>query len=120
MKRAEHQLVDRWMARRDELKRLHATVDGAILCDEVLADLEELLGDRDEKTVTLTEAAELSGYSRDHLARLVRTGRISNAGRKHRPLLQVRDLPIRPSNIARAKGTEYDPNTDARSLRVRR
>jgi excisionase family DNA binding protein len=120
VKPVEREVLERWVSRRDELKRLHATVDGAILCEEVLADFEELLSARDQETVTLTEAAELTGYSRDHLGRLIRSGRIRNVGRKHRPLLLVRDLPARPRNIADAKGTVYDPNTDARSLRVRR
>ena len=120
MKSLEREVVERWTSRRDELKRLNASVDGATLCDEVLNDLDALLTSRSEQTVTLAEAADLSGYSRDHLARLIRLGRIRNAGRKHRPLLLVRELPVRPRNIAGSKGTGYDPNTDARSLRVRR
>jgi hypothetical protein len=37
------EIRDRWLARRDELRRLNASVDGAALCDEVLADLEKIV-----------------------------------------------------------------------------
>lgn len=113
-------LLAKWVARRDELAALKATVDGATLCEDVLNDLEALAASRDQETVSLTEAAEITGYSRDHLSRLVRNGCIRNEGRKHRPLLAVGDLPLRPRAVAAATSKGYDPNTDARSLRVRR
>ena len=47
------EIRDRWLARRDELRRLNASVDGAALCDEVLADLEKIVSDRAEKPVTV-------------------------------------------------------------------
>ena len=40
--------VTRWRGRRDELARLGAHVDGAKLCDEVLADVEAMLTSEDE------------------------------------------------------------------------
>ena len=40
--------VTRWRARRDELARLGAQVDGAKFCDEVLADVDALLTSEDE------------------------------------------------------------------------
>lgn len=113
-------LLAKWVARRDELAALKATVDGATLCEDVLNDLGGLVAWRDQEMVTLTEAAEITGYSRDHLSRLVRRGCIRNAGRKHRPLLAVRDLPLRPRTVAGGTPKGYDPDTDARSLRVRR
>jgi hypothetical protein len=120
MSNPELEILERWIARRDELERLHASVDGAKLCEDVVNDLEKLIVAREEATVTLTEAAEITGYSTDHLARLVKNGRIRNAGRKYRPLLMLRDLPVRPRLIADTAAGRYDPNTDARSLRARR
>lgn len=35
-------LRERWLTRRDELCRLHAFVDGAVLCDELLIELDGL------------------------------------------------------------------------------
>ena len=34
-----------------------------------------------------------SGYSADHIARLLREGKIPNSGRKAKPLIRRRDLP---------------------------
>ena len=48
-----------------------------------------------ETAVSLTEAEQLSGYSRDHLARLVRQGAIPNAGRPNAPRIRRADLPRR-------------------------
>jgi hypothetical protein len=120
MKAPEREVFDRWVTRRDELRRLNAIVDGATLCEEVLLDLEKLVVASSSETLTLAEAAARSGYSRDHLSRLVRRGKLTNVGRKHRPRLLAGELPSRPRELAAQGTASYDPNTDARSLRVRR
>ncbi|MCY3704621.1 MAG: hypothetical protein OXH08_03840 [Gammaproteobacteria bacterium] len=56
-------------------------------------DLEATLVERDETTLSLVEAARESGYSRDHLGRLVRDGKIPNAGRPNAPRIARRHLP---------------------------
>ncbi len=43
--------------------------------------------------LTLTEAAEESGFSADHLGRLVHDGKIPNAGRPGAPRISRRHLP---------------------------
>lgn len=116
----EKEVNERWVARRDEFQRLGVSVDGASLCDEAIADLERLGQERDGKELTLSAAAAVSGYSREHLARLIRSGKLANAGRKHSPRIRSADLPIRPGAIAATHRPSYDPSTDARSLRVRR
>ena len=113
-------LFAKWAARRDELAALKASVDGAALCADVLNDLHKLVTSVEQETVTLAEAARMTGYSKDHLGRLVRAGHIQNVGRKHRPLVVVQDLPVRPRAIADGNRERYDPATDARFLRVRR
>ena len=63
---------------------------------------EQLLGGikRQEEThLTLQEAADLSGYSADHLGRLVREGKIPNAGRPKAPRIARRDLPRKTGDI---------------------
>ena len=52
-----------------------------------------MLRQRDETTLTLTDAAKESGYSTDHLGRLVRDGKIPNAGRPGAPRVALRHLP---------------------------
>lgn len=120
MTAVEKEVEQRWMARREEFQRLQVSVDGASLCDEVIADLERLRQERDGKALSLNDAAKLSGYSREHLARLIRSGKLANAGRKHSPRILAADLPKRPGAIAAGVRGSYDPSTDARSLRVRR
>lgn len=51
---------------------------------------------------TLAEASEQSGYSVDHLARLVRDGKIPNAGRPHVPRIRRGDLPRRAGALPSA------------------
>ena len=65
----------------------------AIALESCAAELEATLRDRDETTFSLTEAARESGYSADHLGRLVRHGKIPNAGRPGAPRIARRDLP---------------------------
>ena len=65
----------------------------AVALDRCADDLETTLRDRDETTLSLVEAARESGYSADHLGRLVRDGRIPNAGRPGAPRIARTDLP---------------------------
>jgi len=65
----------------------------AVALDRCADDLEATLVERDETTFSLVEAARESGYSADHLGRLVRDGKIPNAGRPGAPRIARRDLP---------------------------
>jgi hypothetical protein len=119
-------LRTKWRARRDEFARFRASVDGATLCDELLAELESAIQARDDDTLTLTEASTVCGYTADHLARLIRQGRIPNGGRRGAPRIRIRDIPVRPGRVAQPEDDvpsstgRYDPRTDARSLSNRR
>lgn len=124
------EFLTRWRLRCEELRRLGALVDGATLIDQLLADIADVFDDEAEVDLTLTDAAARSGYSRDHLARLVRQHRIPNSGRRGAPRVRLRDLPIRPGvtpapdahagDDAELTRRCYDPQTDARSLASRR
>lgn len=59
------------------------------------SQLELALHDRAEEMLTLAEASLRSGYSQDHLARLLREGRLPNAGRRGSPRIRAGDLPVR-------------------------
>ena len=65
----------------------------AVALESCAAELEATLRERDETTLSLTEAAKESGYSTDHLGRLVRDGRIPNAGRPGAPRIARSILP---------------------------
>ena len=112
------ELVTRWARRRTELATLHALVDGAALIDQFLADLGTI--NSNETPVSLAEASRKTGYTPDHLSRLIRTGRLVSYGRRNAPQVRVSECPRKLSRLANSTGGGYDPNTDARSLRVRR
>ena len=58
-------------------------------------ELEHVLQALGAETLTLTEAAALSGYSADHLGWLVKKGKLRNYGRKNAPRLRRGDLPLK-------------------------
>jgi hypothetical protein len=93
------QLIGRWRARRDDLQHLGALVDGVKLCEEVVADLESIMSADDYRVLTLAQAETLSGYSREHLGRLIRNGKIPNAGRPNAPRIRRQDLPRKPGHL---------------------
>jgi hypothetical protein len=117
----KEEFISKWRATAEGLARLRATVDGALLCDQVLSDFRSVMATEGEQLLTLREAAHYSGYSADHLGRLVREGRIPNLGKRGSPRLRVADLPMKPREAFDHSGPKaYDPTTDARSLVGRR
>jgi hypothetical protein len=89
-------LLDRWTQRRDEWRKLGVLVAGATVAAEVLDDLHTLVVEATSELLTLTAAAQESGYSVRQLRRLVRHGTIPNVGRPHAPKLRRCDLPRKP------------------------
>ncbi len=118
MKAAE--FTAKWHGRLTILEQLDAQVDGAALCREVLQDFNGVLASETEDLLTLRQAAAVSGYSEDHLGRLVRDGAIPNAGRPRAPRIRSADLPRRPTRIATRERSAYDADADARMLASRR
>lgn len=92
-------VIARWEQRRREWARHRAQVDGVTVCDDVLADLRALQSGRDERLLNLTDAARLSGYSREHLGRLVQSGKLHNAGRPNAPRVRLSHLPLKPGHL---------------------
>ncbi len=117
MKRED--FVGRWRARRDELARLGAQVDGAKLCDEVLADVDALFTSEDEALLGLHDAATRSGYSSDHLRRLHRLGKLPARRDGRRLFFRAGDLPKKPNVVDARPVRAYDPIADARRVATR-
>ena len=88
-------LASQW---RDEAQVLRQRGQESLaLMGESFADeLEGALREYDRATLTLREAAAESGYSADHLGKLIRDGKLPNAGRRNAPRLRRQDLPARP------------------------
>lgn len=107
------EFVVRWRMRLTEWARVGALVDGARVCEEVIADFEAVTRAEDEAELNLREAAAESGYSSDHLRRLHRLGQLP-AYRKGRSLFfRSGDLPRKPT-VPRL--SPYNPVTDARRV----
>lgn len=103
-------------------KTLRPYADAAATAYERAADaLDAALAAEQDDLLTLRGAAHMSGYSADHLGRLLRQGLIPNAGRPHAPRIRRADLPRRaptlphdadvgilptPGNLARAVASE--------------
>src|SRR2546426_7087267 len=105
--------------RRDELARLGAQVDGAKLCDEVLADVDAMLSSEDEALLGLQEAAARSGYSSDPLRRLHRLGKLAARHDGRRLFFRAGDLPKKPNVVDVRPLRAYDPHADARRVATR-
>jgi hypothetical protein len=85
-------LPELWRKLAVQQRRLGADSQARTLeycADELTATI---IGASDE-LLSLSRAAQESGYSVDHLGRLLREGRIPNSGRKAKPLIRRKDLP---------------------------
>ena len=85
-------LATQWRDEADTLRRRGASAQ-AVALESCADELERALRDRDNELLNLTEAARLSGYSSEHLGRMVRNGVIPNAGRPNAPRIRHSDLP---------------------------
>ncbi len=77
--------------------------------------VERALRDESDQLLTLTQAAELSGYHPDSLARMVREGQIPDLRPPNsKGMIRIRrgDLPIKP-------GRPHTPDADVRELASR-
>lgn len=110
------ELFARWQARRAEWKRFGVHVEGAVLADEVLADLALLERSEGDEILSLAAASSESGYSKDHLARLIRQGTIANAGRPNAPRVRRRDLPRKAAGLQSQQENDISRAQIARSV----
>lgn len=70
----------------------------------------------DYQVLTLTQAERLSGYSRAHLGRLIRDGKIPNAGRPNAPRVRSDDLPRKPGHLPSQQDSSQIGGTSKRQI----
>ena len=85
-------LVQRWRENAKLLRRYRQVPQAEVLEDRA-AELEAALRTQEGELLTLTEGARVSGYTADHLGRLVRSGVLTNHGRPNAPRVRRADLP---------------------------
>lgn len=93
------ELRAKWAAEGDRMRQRDDYVRGAVLCEEFVADLGQLAPIGEERLLSVREAADRSGYSVDHITRLVRSGRIPDCrppGSRGRIAIRLSDLPQKP------------------------
>lgn len=88
----------RLLWRRAELSRVGALVQGDKLIDEVLSDLEGAELQLNGRLLKVSDASRLCGYSPDHLRVLIKTGKLTDHGRPHAPLVRRNELPRKPGH----------------------
>lgn len=109
----------KWRTLLDEFARFDVEISGVKVCGEVLADFEAVITSEDEALLGLPQAATLSGYSSDHLRRLVRTGRLPARRDGRRLFFRAGDLPKKPSVVDARPVRAYDPVADAQRVATR-
>ena len=110
------EFVTKWTTEAEAMQRRGVMVNGAAVLAEVLADFKAVQASSAEAHLCLSEAASRSGYSVEHLGRLIRQGRLPNAGRWGAPRIRAADLPRKPPGLVQGGPRAYDPGADARTL----
>ena len=95
-------------------------VNAAAFCTEVIQDLKAFKAAEDAAELDLSAAASVSGYSADHLRRLVRSGRLPAFKRGGKLFFRSGDLPSKPRTVDETNGVTYDPLADARQVAAQR
>jgi hypothetical protein len=103
----------------DVLRRWGATGE-ANAVEQCVAAFQDALRKEQAQLVSLAEAAAYSGYSKDHLRRLARTGSLRHTRRGRRQFYELGDLPIKPTAFDVPQLAQYDVAADARQVIARR
>ncbi len=104
-------LAERWLAEAERLDSLGCT-EAAQTSRQLAHELEEALQTAEDETLTLSEAAKVSGYSQRRLRELIAEGAIDNAGAKGRPRVRRGNLPRKPTKVAGG----FDADAEARAV----
>ena len=92
-------LAKSWRSRAGKLRDWAAAEEAARAWEEAARELEAVLVAEEHELLNLQQATERSGYSPDHLGRLLREGRVPNSGRENAPKIRAGDLPRKPGQI---------------------
>ena len=116
-RKSVRKLPTTWRSRAKALRR-YGSESPAIALERCAEELDATLVESDDITYSLVEAARESGYSADHLGRLVRDGKIPNAGRPGAPRIARRDLPRKAHTSPEARLAETPRPRDVSNVQI--
>ena len=96
-------LIARWRDDADTLRRRGASHQAEAL-ESCAKELEAGLREHELEALTLKEAAAESGYTPDHLGRLIREGRLPKIGAPGSPRIRRADLPRKTGAVESVDG----------------
>src|SRR6059036_1623942 len=111
----------KWSARRTEWEELGVLVSGAKMCEEFIADFENVLTSHDEAVLNTNQAAAMTGYSRAQLLHLYKQGRLRGHKNGKHVFFRAGDLPRKPNGgrpgvAASAAVVDEETRASARQL----
>jgi len=114
----------KWSARRAEWEKLGVVVSGAKLCEEFIADFEDVLTSHDEAVLNTNQAAAMTGYSRAQLLHLYKQGKLRGHKNGKHVFFRAGDLPRKPRRgvtpiVERAVVVDEETRAGARRLAER-
>ena len=92
------ELSVKWRGHVETLRTFGATSQAQAV-EQCAAELERALALNDDELLTRSQAAAFSGYSADHLGRLMRQGSLRNMGKTRAPLFRRKDLPRKRAGL---------------------
>jgi predicted DNA-binding transcriptional regulator AlpA len=104
----------KWNARRAEWEKLSVLVSGAQMCEEFIADFENVLTSHDEAVLNTNQAAAMTGYSRAQLLHLYKQGRLRGHKNGKHVFFRADDLPRKPNGgraLLAPQSASLDENT---------
>src|SRR5437870_3799154 len=87
----------KWAARHAEWEKLGALVSGAKMCEEFIADFEDVLRSHDEAVLNTNQAAAMTGDSRAQLLHLYKQGKLRGHKDGKHVFFRAGDLPRKPN-----------------------
>ena len=92
----------KWSARRAEWEKLGVLLNAGKLCEEFIADFDDVLKSQDEAVLNTNEAATMTGYSRAQLLHLYKQGKLRAHKQGNNVFFRAGDLPRKPTGRQRS------------------
>jgi len=110
----------KWSARHAEWEKLGVLASGAKMCEEFIADFENVLTSHDEAVLNTNQAAAMTGYSRAQLLHLYKQGRLRGHKNGKHVFFRAGDLPRKPRGARLPVSKEPQMVDDAARANARR